>query len=470
LASAVICLSVTDRELFTVQCGAVNARTMVHRRTAERAGRFPDLDPRPLVCNGLPPRDAALARAIDHVISRRWLTLATVVDSRLTEQRWDSLNRSVQAALLVGSAQLLFLERIPDHAAIDQSVRWIKTTRRSRAAGLVNAVLRRIADLRGEIAEWRPVGEPIEAVPRDAILFSDGRALALAEPVFAANAVQRLVQQTSHSEPLIAHWMAAFDRKTAAELALHGLVQAPIILRGSLPTEPHDNHLHPHDETGFMVFSGERDELESILARHEDLYVQDPTTGRSMNLTRHVDPPPSVIIDYCAGKGTKTRQLAEMFPAARIIATDRDTHRFQTLRDALGSRGNVEVIPFRSVRDFVGCADLLVLDVPCSNTGVLARRAEARYRFTGKSLASLVTVQRQIFADALPLLKHDAWLLHTTCSVEPAENQQQVGWMTESLPLAQVEQQFVMPRGLPGDPPTSYHDGGFASLMRWQVE
>lgn len=447
----------------------MNARTLVHRRTADRARRFPDLDPRPLPCDGLSGRDAALARAIDHAVSRRWLTLAAIIDSRLTDQRWPALHPSVQAALLVGSAQLLLMEKLPDHAVIDQAVRWIKTTRRANASGLVNAVLRRVAGLRGEIAPWQfDSGSPAD-LPRDAIILNDGRKLMLTEAAFAERVVTRLVQQTSHSEELLTHWLAAFDEPTAAALALHGLVHAPIIVGGLTGQESISACFQPHQQPGFAVFAGDRDELGELLAQHPHLRVQDPTTAKSVSLARCIEPAPALVIDYCAGKGTKTRQLAELFPDARIIATDKDAARFATLRDSLTGTANIDIVPFRAMQQFIGRGDLLVLDVPCSNTGVLARRVEAKYRFTRDSLSSLVTVQRQILADALPLLKVDGWMLYTTCSVEPGENQQQVQWMTQMLPLTLVEQQFAMPRGLPGEPPTAYHDGGYAAVMRWRA-
>jgi 16S rRNA (cytosine967-C5)-methyltransferase len=447
----------------------VNPRTHVHRRTADRARRFPDVDPRPLLCEGLSSRDAALARAIDHAVARRWLTLAVVIDSRLTEQTWDQLDPSVQSALLVGAAQLLLMEKIPDHAAIDQAVRWIKTTRRARAAGLVNAVLRNIAALRGEVTHKRFDSAAMGDLPRDAIILSDGRLFTLNEPIFAEHVVTRLAQQTSHCEELIGHWMAAFDRQTAMKLALHGLVHAPIIVHTPAAELSGAELLRPHDEAGFAVYVGNREELHALLAQHPQWRVQDPATAKSIHLARQINPLPDLIIDYCAGKGTKTRQLAEMFPYSRIIATEKDHERFTTLRDSLNGVTNVHVVPFQSIRDYLGKADFLVLDVPCSNTGVLARRVEAKYRFTRDSLAALVKVQRQILADSLPLMKEDAWLLYATCSVEPIENQQQVKWMSDSLPLSLVQEEFSLPNGLPGDPPNEYHDGGYAALMRWQV-
>jgi 16S rRNA (cytosine967-C5)-methyltransferase len=452
-----------------VHCVIVNARRMIYSRIADRARQFPDLDPEPIAAEALSLRDAALLWAIDHAVTRRWLTLAAVIESRLTERNWHDLHPAVQAALLVGSAQLLLLEKIPDHAAIDQSVRWIKSTRRATASGLVNAVLRNIAALRGERAEH---GAPISAtadLPRDAIVLDDGRWLALNEAIFSENQMTRLSQQTSHREELLSHWTAMFGQRATTELALHGMVHAPTIVSAVTGADLGNPLMQPHEQPGFAVFTGHHAELEQLLRSHPHIRVQDPATARAVDLARAVDPAPSLVIDYCAGKGTKTKQLAAMFPEASVIATDKDAERFAVLQQSLKATQNVELVPFRSIRDFVGRANLLVLDVPCSNTGVLARRLEARYRFSRQSLDSLVTLQRQILADAIPLMSDAAWMLYTTCSVEPGEDQQQTAWMVKHLRLELVQEHFTLPAGLPGEPLTKYHDGGYGALLRWRT-
>ncbi|MHC4211500.1 MAG: transcription antitermination factor NusB, partial [Planctomycetota bacterium] len=125
-----------------------SARYLVASRVAQRAERFPQLFPEQLRTGGLAGRDAALAHAIDQAVARRWLTLAAVLQAQLNRP-WERLQPAVQSALLVGAAQLLLLERLPDHAVINESVAWVKR-KSPAAAGIVNAVLRRTADLRGQ--------------------------------------------------------------------------------------------------------------------------------------------------------------------------------------------------------------------------------------------------------------------------------------------------------------------------------
>ena len=103
--------------------------------------------------------------------------------------------------------------------------------------------------------------------------------------------------------------------------------------------------------------------------------------------------------------------------------------------------------------------------MPGSNSGVLARRVEAKYRFTGETLENLVGLQRQIIADSLPLVSENGRILYTTCSVEEDENQRQVEWLTRWHPLKVVSSALRMPSGVPGDPVDRYTDGGFHALL-----
>jgi 16S rRNA (cytosine967-C5)-methyltransferase len=431
-------------------------RELVTARIAERARRFPEFDLTPLDASS-----TALARAIDQAAARHWLALVAVLDSRL-DQPWANLQPPLQAALLTGAAQLLLLENEPDHAVINDAVEWAKRNVRHKAGGLVNAVLRRLAALREEIITVTGQLDP----GRNVLPLHDGRAWRLSEDVFDADPIRRLAQQTSHSEELLSHWMSAHGRETTYRLAWHSLVHPPIVIASGIALA--DPLLSPHSQPGFFIFTGTHDELVALLAAHPKARVQDPGSARPALSTLQLDPPPNLIVDACAGKGTKTRQLALLHPQARIVAADVDAMRSAVLRESLAGHDRIEVIEYTQLHQFREQADLVLLDVPCSNTGVLARRMEAKYRFSRKSLESIVQVQRQIVADAIPLLMPGAAMLYATCSLEPAENERQIEWLTHWHRFEPVESRLHLPRGLPGDDPAGYADGGFHALLRWR--
>ncbi|MHC4964069.1 MAG: transcription antitermination factor NusB [Planctomycetota bacterium] len=432
-----------------------SARYLVASRVAQRAERFPQLFPEQLRTGGLAGRDAALAHAIDQAVARRWLTLAAVLQAQLNRP-WERLQPAVQSALLVGAAQLLLLERLPDHAVINESVAWVKR-KSPAAAGIVNAVLRRTADLRGQRLDDRG-SLPLS---RNDLPLHDGRVLRLEAPVFDEDPLGRLAQQTSHPLELLSRWVQRYGLEQAAALADHGLVHPPIIVTGA-PGEPRSG-LAGHDEPGFAVFGGGRADLDALLVRHPGARVQDPGSAAAVIATGDLEP--DLIIEVCAGRGTKTCQLAQIHPQARIVASDTSPHRLAALRTLFDGHDRVLVVEPDGLLEFAGKADLVVVDPPCSNTAVLARRVEAKYRFGPRGLRQLQELQRQITADALRLLAAAGHLLYSTCSLEPQENDQQIEWVQRWHRLRPKRQVCQQPQGVPGDPPSRYRDGCFFGLL-----
>ena len=138
------------------------------------------------------------------------------------------------------------------------------------------------------------------------------------------------------------------------------------------------------------------------------------------------------------------------------------------MKKVFAGHDRVEVRPLDRLReDLANRADLLVLDVPCSNTGVLARRVEAKYRFSDEGISGLVDLQRQIIADSIPLLAESGQLLYATCSLEERENKQQAEWIARWHRMHVTRSRLRLPQGKPSDRPQAYSDGGyFACLTR----
>ncbi|TVQ54268.1 MAG: hypothetical protein EA377_06015 [Phycisphaerales bacterium] len=442
-----------------------NPRDLVLNHLTQQVKRFPDLSLGAMTgTEALEPRDQALARAIDHICIRRWLTLRAVLQSRL-DRPWDSVQPPIRAALLGGAAQLLLMDRLPDHAVLNHAVEWTKRTVRPKAGGLVNAVLRRVIDLRSERIEASALDSGDPPLPRDLLPLADGGAWRLGEPVFAEDIVPRLSGQCSVPAELLTSWVDHFGFAEAARLAHHQLAPAPITVTDVSPDADHDP-LTPHETSGFFIFDVDRANLTDWLTAHPAARVQDQATALTMALARECDPEPMTIIDLCAGRGTKTRQLAAILPEARLIATDRDYERFEDLNRLAEHHPRIETVPLSRIREYDGVANLLVIDAPCTNTGVLGRRPEAKYRYRPASVEQLAGVQRQLIADAIPLLAPDAWLLYATCSLDPAENEQQVVWMERWHRFKRVRETNTRPRGGPAQPPARYSDGGYGALLR----
>ncbi len=388
------------------------------------------------------------------------MTLEHVLKGFL-RQPFAALEPELRGILLSGGAQLLLLDRVPPHAALNESVELAKRLVRTGAGGLVNAVLRKVAALRGETGvrpdDW--------AGSRSLIPLGDGRVRALSIEAFPDDPLQRLAVGTSHPRWLIDRWSTSLGSARAADLALHDLGCPPTILNTAFASGPLPASLVPHSRPGHHVFGGTRAELAELLSARPDIWVQDPASSVAIGSIR--DARPSLIVDLCAGQGTKTRQLAASFPGARIIATDVDAARYRTLAAFWHGHQRVRVLPIEdAARESDGRAGVVLLDVPCSNSGVLARRAEAKYRCSSAQLDRLIAIQRQIIDRAVPLLAPGGVILYSTCSIDAEENEAQARWACGRHGLALGGSSSLLPAGLPGDPPALYHDGSFSAVLR----
>ena len=440
-----------------------SARDAVHRALTHQAERYPDLDLAPLDTAGLSPRDAAFAHAIYDTVLRRWITLGYLIDG-YSSRPFGSLDPRVRAVLLAGAAQLLLLDRVPPHAALNESVQWTKRVVKPEAGGLVNAVLRRIAELVHAEQAGLPDQKPRVAWTqgRDQLPMAEGDAVAIRQAVLPEPALDRVAIATSHPTAVLAKWAAEFGENEAVRLASHDLVIPPTILNARFATGPVPASTS-HDLPGHCVYKGSREDLIGLLDARPDVWVQDPASTKA--IAGIADLMPSMVLDVCAGQGTKTRQLAKTFPDARIIATDVDTRRLNMLRSVAAAHPNITVIDPAQLIHYKGSADLVLLDVPCSNSGVMPRRVEARYRCDAEQLARLVKLQQQILTEAIPLLTPSGVILYSTCSIEREENEGQLAWATATHGLTPSRVERTMPAGGPGDPPSAYHDGSFSALL-----
>ena len=488
------------------------------------AYHFPDLPASSVDTAGLGPAEAGLAREINHWTHARWLTLEHLL-TRCCKRPVARLEPKLRAVLLTAGAQLLFIDRLPVYAVIDEAVELAKRRVRGGAAGLTNAALHRLAAVigrdtsregasfertnvvgaeggeeserdggRGETANsgdasgWRPA--------RDVLPVPAG-VLELAEPWLphADNHVAHLAAACSVPEALVRDWIDRHGFATTLKLAHHAVLDPPTFVWPGTSADESARLWQPGDGP-----------VSAWLAADPRRRVQDPGSARAMSLLDRLDAPPATVLDYCAGRGTKTRQLTARYARAaaagadadagaidqaagaadtaastpvRITATDADAARFADLaawaaayhdhRSDDPTAPRVEATdPEAALRGDLreGTSRryaLVLLDVPCSNTGVLARRPEARYRFGRAAIEQLVALQREVVEAALPSLAEGGHLLYVTCSIDPRENEEQVAWIAQRAGLSLVAEHRLLPSDQPG---AAYHDGGYAALLK----
>jgi 16S rRNA (cytosine967-C5)-methyltransferase len=340
----------------------------------------------------LPARDAALARAIATVAFRHFGTIRRALAERLSKGLADE---RLLTLLATGAAQLLFLG-VPDHAAVDLSVRLARGERRlQHAAGLVNAVLRRVARERAAIlASADPLGADTPAWLADRWTAAYG--LERARAVAAAHAAAA-VDLTVKSEP-----------EAWAE-RLGGIV---------LPTG--------------SVRLVERTPIRELPGFGEGAWwVQDAAAALPARLL--APQPGERVADLCAAPGGKTAQLASA--GARVLAVDRSAKRLARLAENMERlRLTVEVKAADALTLDEEPFDAVLLDAPCSATGTIRRHPEIAWTKTPEDIGKLADLQRRLLDKAASLVRPGGRLVYCTCSLEPEEGEEQVAAFLERQP------------------------------------
>jgi 16S rRNA (cytosine967-C5)-methyltransferase len=323
----------------------------------------------------------------------------------------SKLDPEVSIALRMGAFQLQFLDRVPAHAAIDESVELTKQSGHRFASGLVNAVLRKLAGA-------GPAGE----LPEDA-----AAELALAQ---------------AHPAWLVERWAAFYGLEAARAICRHGQAQPPRIVR-----LPHDADEATGVETelesagvalesGAILTAARRivsgDVTATAVFRKGRVRLQDEgsqliaelaacTVGDSNRET-------ATILDACAAPGGKTLILAERNPQARILACESSQKRLSELTARLAAHSaRVECrLADATTLNEDSAFDLVLADVPCSGTGTLGRNPEIRHRLRPEDLARHAERQRAILSAALRAVRPGGRVVYSTCSLEPEENEQVV--------------------------------------------
>lgn len=413
------------------------ARTAAVAALLPAVENYPHLKPVELDFGSLPPRDRALALAIVRTVLQRWMTIEHLLNQAL-HQPFKGLEPTMRGVLLVGASQLLFFDRLPAYAVVNESVDLARSLVRPSAGSMVNAVLRILAKNIVTRCHTDPWTASADQIPLEDGFIRLGE-ISLPE---TGDLIQHLAVATSHPPNLVEQWSKTYGDPQATKLCLHSLRSPPIFIATA---------------SGYTQWTGRGEQLSQYLSLDSTRRVQDPAAGKPVQATAHLKP--KMIIDFCAGRGTKTHQLAQLHPQARIFATDGDPERLKALHATYMNHPSVTVVPLEQLQ---GPADLLLLDVPCTNTAVLARRPEARYRYTSRLLHHLVRIQRQVMNRAITCLDTKSSVLYSTCSLEQAENQDQTRWLANRIDGTLKTQCMTLPDG---HGPT-YHDGGYFALLQ----
>lgn len=366
--------------------------------------------------------DASLATELTLGVLR-WQRLLDFLLQRRVERRCEQLDLEVLLALRLGLYQLRYLNRVPQHAAINESVELVKRAHKSSAAGMVNAVLRRIA------AEARVAGAELEKL------------IPAVTPV-----EERLGLIYSHPTWLVARWLKSFgEERTTALLQANN--QPALLTCAVLEEETSNRVAEELRKSRFEVGPGRwlRGALQisggnpasSEAYRAGQINFQDEASQMVAHL---VDARNSQsILDACAAPGGKTLILARAAaPRGRVIAGDIHEHRLRMIEQQLKRTHIKNVSPAKvdATQPFVFSEefDRVLIDAPCSGTGTLSRNPEIRWRLKAQDLNEAHRSQAAMLRNALAAAGESGRVVYSTCSLEPEENENVVAAVLAETP------------------------------------
>lgn len=330
----------------------------------------------------------------------RWQSCLDQQITAHSSQRLNKLDPEVLIALRLAAYQLLFLDRVPEHAAVHESVELVKRARKRSAVPFVNAVLRKLS-----------------RAPRHQ------RGSAITD----ARTALELADASAHPFWLVERWIQEFGFRAAQTICQHDQQVPETTITVRDPAIENELKKHRIDlAPGLLLASARRvvngDLTSSRPFREGQLAVQEEAS----QLVALLVGPGSRILDCCAAPGGKTRLLADRYPESEIIAAELHPHRARLLQSRVTAK-NVRVIAADARALPLSLPfDRVLADVPCSGTGTLARNPEIKWRLRPEDLADLHARQLAILQSAMQRVTPGGRLVYATCSLEREENSQVV--------------------------------------------
>jgi len=410
------------------------------------------------------PQDRRLATELVFGVIRRQATLDALIAPHVSRPRRD-VEPALWMLVRLGAYQLTFLAGMADHAAVNETVELAKRSNK-RWGGFVNAVLRKVA---GSLTD-----EVLSTPTADGIPLADGRFRLARTKLFAdpdENPAAYFADAYSFPTWLAKRWAARFDADELFALGRHFNATPRVTVRVNRRNASVEQMVAEFKAAGIKGKAGAHPDsirLKDSLRVEElpgfadgRITIQDET---AMSAATLLAPQPGERgLDLCAAPGTKTTHIAELMnDTGEIVASDLSQERLVRVRENVERLGlkSVTVVPIGDDGSGLpdGEFDRVLVDVPCSNTGVLGKRPEARWRITPADLNDLPAKQARLLMLALDRVRSGGRVVYSTCSIEPEENEQVVQSVLGARDdVAVLESHLHLP-GQPGD-------GGFQVVV-----
>jgi len=453
-----------------------NPRDLAVQALRDRDGNVSARLDRLLAEARLGPVDRAFARELALGALRRRGTLRAVLE-RCLAFPMERLRRGAVVEIFdIALYQIFFLDRVPPFAAVNEAVEQAARFGHTKQSGLVNGVLRRLLRALGPFEQGRP---PLEATVVAASLSQFRRCEhpLLPEP---SRGAEFLAAACSLPQELARRWLSRqgpLERAFALGMSVNE--RAPLVLRVNRLKASPDALLSrlaeagvsalPHANGASVVLLESRNVTELPGFDEGWFQPQDATATAMGQVCAELGllDGAARVLDFCAAPGTKTTHLAELMgDAGTILALDVSTEKLAKIEDncrRLGVTNVTTALAPSAGALSPGTFDLVLADVPCSNTGVLARRPEARWRFSESALAQLVRDQHELVSMAWRFVKPGGVFVYSTCSIEPEECGDVVARLTRHHQGELLREHLTLPESTD---PAHWRDGGYHAVLR----
>ena len=344
----------------------------------------------------------------------------------------------IRAILRMSTYQILFMEQIPDSAAINEAVKLAKKKKFNGLTGFVNAVLRQVSRNKDNIDS----------------LFDE----------LKGNTVKFLSAKYSCPEWLCRHYISELGQKTAEEILINSLIDRKICARTNLSLISTDALIDKLNKEGavceridgfdafYVTVSEGLSYLESF---NEGLFcIQDLSSQRIVDdAVKERLKNAELVIDVCAAPGGKTCHIADIAKHfnsnTKIISRDLTDGKVEKIEENVDRCGfdNVSTSVWDALTEdesLLGKADIVVADVPCSGLGVIGRKVDIKYRVQPEDLVSLSILQKEIISVVSKYVKKGGMLIFSTCTVNKLENSENAKWIEENLDFSLVSEEKLI--------------------------
>ncbi len=393
------------------------------------------------------------------------------IDTMIAEFSGRPVER-VQAKLLsiirIGIYELIYCPATQEYAIVNEAVECAKSNVGAKQAGFVNAVLRQV--IRHINRRQKPLSQAdagrvlIQTVSSGCEFDTDFLPDPKTCPAEYLSVVFSLPQW------LVSDWLDEFGEESTREICLAsnrkpGITVRPNRLRtttAGLAEKLRKVDIEPEISSDGSVIKIKSPRVISELPgfAEGEFIVQDMTASQPVRL---LNPQPGwAILDLCAAPGVKTTQLAEATnDSAKIVATDINPRRLRKVEENITRLGveSVDIVHYEKLPD--STFDAVLLDVPCSNTGVLAKRIEARYRISPEDIQALAKIQSDLLNASAERIKPHGKICYSTCSIQRTENNELIRSFLKRNPTFELEcEEFILPSAQ-----GFAHDGGYTAIL-----